>query len=72
MEGFMIHQKLKEIREGNHLSHETMSKMLNISKTFYWQIENGKRGLTYEMAKKIANVFKLKPDDLFYNEESES
>lgn len=68
----MIHQKLKEIREENHLSHEAMSKALNISKTFYWQIENGKRGLTYEMAKKIATIFGLKPDDLFYNEESDS
>lgn len=68
----MIHQKLKEIREENNLSHEAMSKALNISKTFYWQIENGKRGLTYEMAKKIATIFGLKPDDLFYNEESDS
>ena len=31
-------------------------------------IENSNRRLTYDMAIKIAEVFHLKPDDLFYEE----
>ena len=44
-----------------------MAMKLNISKTFYWQIENDKRRLGYDMAIKIADIFNLKPDDKFYN-----
>ena len=45
-----------------------MASMLNISKTFYWQLENNKRRLIYKQAVAIANIFKLKPDDIFYEE----
>jgi putative transcriptional regulator len=45
-----------------------MATFLGISKTFYWQIENKKRTLTYKMAVKIASVFNEKPDSLFYEE----
>lgn len=61
-------KKLKEIRIKNGLSYQDMASKLSISKTYYWQIENGKRRLNYATAKKIALIFKLKPDDLFYNE----
>ena len=33
----------------------------------YCQIENGQRRLSYQMAVKIAKIFNLKPDDIFYN-----
>lgn len=42
--------------------------MLKISKTYYWQLEQNKRRITYDMAIKIAKIFNLKPDDLFYEE----
>ena len=45
-----------------------MADILKISKTYYWQLENNKRRMSYEMAVKIADIFKLKPDDLFYYE----
>lgn len=45
-----------------------MSEVLGISKAFYSQIENGNRRLSYDMAVKIANIFKTKPDKLFYEE----
>ena len=63
-----ILSKLKEQRNKSNYTYLDMANLLNISKPFYWQIENGKRRLTYDMAKKIANIFKLKPDELFYNE----
>ena len=39
-----------------------------ISKTFYWQIENNKRRLSYDMAIRIASIFNLKPDSLFFDD----
>lgn len=59
-------EKLKELRKEYNYSLTTMAKTLDISKTFYWQIENRKRRLSYDMAIKIADVFGLKPDELFY------
>ena len=59
---------LKEIRLKNKLTHKNMGDLLNISKTYYWQIENDKRNLSYDLAFKIAKIFKMKPDDIFYNE----
>lgn len=60
------YNRLTELREQNHYSYEDMSKMLGISKCFYWQLEHKTRRLYYDMAKKIANIFNLKPDDIFY------
>ena len=50
--------KLKSVRTKHKLTHQTMSDTLKISKSFYWQIENNKRRLSYDMAIKIANIFK--------------
>ncbi|MDD2518371.1 MAG: helix-turn-helix transcriptional regulator [Bacilli bacterium] len=60
--------KLQEQREKKNLTFREMANILNISKTYYWQLENNKRRLSYDMAVKIANIFNLKPDDLFYEE----
>ena len=60
------YQKLYLERKRRNLSYEDMSKMLGLSKTYYWQIENKKRRLFYDLAVKIAEIFQLKPDDLFY------
>lgn len=61
-----IYSKLKETRENNRLSYEDMAQKLGISKCFYWQLEHKKRRLYYDMAKKIAKIFNMKPDDLFF------
>ena len=58
---------LKKYRIKNKLSYQAMGNLLGISKTFYWQIENKKRRLYYKVAIKIARVFNLKPDDIFYD-----
>lgn len=60
-----MHQKLKDKRLEKGLRCIDVAKELGISKTFYWQIENGKRTLTYKMAVKISKFFKTKPDSLF-------
>lgn len=61
-------QKLSEIRKEKKYSYQYMANLLKISKPFYWQIENGKRRLSYVMAIKIASIFNMKPDELFYEE----
>ena len=61
-------EKLKKIRIKNGFTFYDMAIKLGISKPFYWQIENGKRNLSFKMAIKIASLFIMKPDDIFYNE----
>ena len=61
-------EKLKELREENNYTYQDMADKIGICKAYYWQLENGNRNLYYDLAKKIAQVFGLKPDDIFYNE----
>ena len=61
--------KLREISEKNDYSYDDMASMLEISKCFYWQLEHKKRRLYYDMAKRIAAIFNVKPDDLFYEDD---
>ena len=44
-----------------------MARILGISTSYYWQIENMKRRLFYDLAVQIAKIFELKPDDLFFD-----
>ena len=60
--------KLQQYRKKYNYSCQDMADKLNISKSFYWQIENQKRRLSYETALKIAKIFKMKPDGLFYED----
>ena len=60
--------ELKKLRLEKRYTCRIMAEALNVSKPFYWQLENGKRRLSYEMAVKIAAIFKAKPDQIFYNE----
>lgn len=61
-------KKLKELRTMNNLTVIEISKIIGISPTYYWQIENKQRRLYYELAVKIAKVFNKKPDEIFYEE----
>lgn len=59
---------LKELRCRKRYTAKLMSEKLGISKPFYCQLENRTRRLSYEMAIKIAAIFKMKPDAIFYND----
>lgn len=61
-------KNLKEIRINNNLTVVEISKLIGISPTYYWQIENKKRRLYYELAVKIARIFNKKPDEIFYED----
>lgn len=58
--------KLTKLRKLKKYTYEDMADKLGISKCFYWQIEHKKRRLYYDMAMRIATIFNLKPDDIFF------
>ena len=60
--------KLREVRKKNKYSLEQVAAKVGISKVYIWQIENCKRRLNYSLAIKIAKVFDMKPDELFYDD----
>lgn len=66
--GGSMHLKLKNMRIEKGLSIKKMADMIGISKAFYCQIENGKRRLSYDIAIRIALVFNVKPDYIFYDD----
>lgn len=59
---------LKDMRIAKSMTCQDMANNLKISKSFYWQIENNSRKLSYEMAVKIASIFKTTPDKIFFEE----
>lgn len=65
-------RKLQSLRKEYGYSYQKMAEMLNVSKGYYWQLENRQRTLKYVMAVKIAMVFKTKPDKIFFDEFSSS
>ena len=60
--------KLKKKRQAKGYSCQYMANKLDMSKSFYWQLENYKRRLAYDTAVEIANIFNSKPDDIFYED----
>jgi len=61
--------KFKALRKEQNLSLEEVARRVGISKVYLWQIENDKRRLNYSLAIKLAEVFSMKPDQIFYNDE---
>lgn len=60
--------KLREVRIKSNLTMKDMSIKLGISKSMYDYIELGVKRLSYDMAVKIAEIFKMSPDELFYSD----
>lgn len=64
-------KKLKQVRKQYGYTIYDMARFLSITPSFYSQIENKKRRLFYDTAFKIATIFNMRPDDLFYTEKTE-
>ena len=60
--------KLKEIRKKKGFTQKQIAEELNITISFYSQIENMKKRLYYDTAIKIADIFNMRPDQLFYTQ----
>lgn len=59
--------ELQNERKKHHYSCQAMANKLGISKTYYWQLEQGKRRLVYSIALKIAQALECSTDKLFYD-----
>lgn len=64
-----MYLKLKNLRKKKKYTVTDMANFLKMSPSYYSQIENGKRKLTYKQAKEIAQIFGKKPDQIFYTED---
>ncbi len=60
-----MYQTLKNLRKKKKLTMQDMADQLGISKPFYSQLENQSRKLSYDMAVRIAQIFRKKPDQIF-------
>ncbi|CAI9395888.1 hypothetical protein BACSP_04194 [Bacillus sp. T2.9-1] len=61
----MHRNTLRIIRKQYGYTYQMMADKLGITKSYYWQIENGKRGLSYEQAVQISSIFSKTPDEVF-------
>lgn len=61
--------KLKLVREAQHKSYQEIADAIGVTMQAYWMIENGKRGLKYSVAVKIASALGTTPDILFLQSE---
>lgn len=64
----MKYENLYLKRREHNLTHQNMADLLKISKSYYCQIENNKRKLTYDIAYKISKILNTTPDKLFYKD----
>ena len=60
--------QLKKLRLKYGYTCKQMADFLKISNPYYWQLENGKRRLTYQLAVEISAIFGMKPDQVFYDD----
>lgn len=63
-----VYKKLKNERIRHNMTCNDIAKIVGISPAYYSQIENKSRRLYYFMAVKIAKVFNMTPDELFYDD----
>lgn len=64
--------RLKQIRKEKGLTVYDMAKELQITPSFYSQLENKKRRLFYDNAIRISAVLNMKPDAIFYTQKEKS
>lgn len=55
----MKREKLKEFREKHHLSQENMARTLEITVAHYKSIEYGYRNPSFELLKKMKDIFPM-------------
>lgn len=60
-----MRQKLSALRKERNMTQQDVAKMLGISRSFYGFIETGLRNPTYGLAKRIAAIFEVTPEEIF-------
>jgi len=59
--------RLIELRENRKLTQEEMAELLGISRSFYGHIETATRNPTFGLAKKIAMIFGVPVEEIFFD-----
>ena len=54
--------RIKELREENGLTQQTVAEFLNVKQNTYSQYENGKRQLSIDLLIKLAKFYKVTTD----------
>ena len=57
--------KLRQERQKKGWTIKYVATLMEISPSMYGYIENGGKRLSYDMAVKLADLFKMTPDELF-------
>jgi len=60
-------QRLKELRQRTGLSQEKFALKINMDRTYYASVEAGRRNISLENIKKIADGFEVSLSQLFEN-----
>ncbi|MEX0417892.1 helix-turn-helix transcriptional regulator [Bacillus sp. C30] len=58
--------KLRQKRLEKKMTYQEVADKVGITKMHYWYIENNKRNLKLELAKKIAKALEENPNELFF------
>lgn len=64
-------ERLKKKRKAMGFTIQDIAGKLSISTSYYWQLENKRKRLFYDMAVRIATLFNMKPDSLFYEKDKD-
>lgn len=59
--------RLKELRQNTGLSQEKFALKINMDRTYYASVEAGRRNISLENIKKIADGFEISLSQLFEN-----
>ncbi len=59
------YKKLCELRKEHEYTLEMLAKKLGVTKQYLWDIEDGRRTLSYTMAYRISMIFGMTPDEIF-------
>lgn len=59
-------EKIKQKRMEEGVTQKQIADKLNVTVSFYSQLESKKKRLYYDTAVEIAAIFNMKPDQLFY------
>jgi putative transcriptional regulator len=65
----VVREGLRRERIKRNLTYQDVADGVGITKVYYWYIENGKRGLSYELASKLALFFQKNTDEIFLSSE---
>lgn len=66
---FFLDNKIRELRMSRNISGTKIAKELNITPTYFYEIERGKKRLSAEMAAKLAAIFNVTIEYLLGHDE---